>query len=91
MVLSDFLLRQKHDDSNLHEIIPISFNMQSILHDRYYNIHISGKYMVQTQSQAKCSGIKLPEVHEVGKSLDLHIHPEKQSIKPIVSKVKQVS
>ena len=31
MILSDFLSRQKHDDSNPHEIIPISFNMQSIL------------------------------------------------------------
>ena len=31
MILSDFLSRQKHDDSNLHEIIPISFNMQSLL------------------------------------------------------------
>ena len=30
MVLSDFLSRQRHDDSNPHEIIPISFNMQSI-------------------------------------------------------------
>ena len=29
MILSDFLSRQKHDDSNLHEIIPISFNMKT--------------------------------------------------------------
>ena len=27
MILSDFLSRQKNDDSNPHEIIPISFNM----------------------------------------------------------------
>ena len=40
MILSCFLSRQKHDDSNPHEIIPISFNMQSILHDRYYNMRI---------------------------------------------------
>ena len=38
MILSDFLSRQKRDDSNPHEIIPISFNMQSILQSRYYNI-----------------------------------------------------
>ena len=31
MILSDFLSRQKHDDSNPHEIIPISFNMHNIL------------------------------------------------------------
>ena len=38
MILSGFLSRQKHDDSNPHEIIPISFNMQIILHDKYYDI-----------------------------------------------------
>ena len=38
MILSDFLSRQKHDDSNPHEIILISFNMQNILQTRYYNI-----------------------------------------------------
>ena len=37
MILSDFLSRQKHDDSNLHEIT-ISFNMHNILHEKYYNI-----------------------------------------------------
>ena len=31
MILSNFLSRQKHDDSNPHEIIPISFNMQNII------------------------------------------------------------
>ena len=69
MVLSDFLYRQKHDDSNPHEIIPVSFNMQSILQTRYYNLGKENpmKYLVQTQSQAKSSGIKLPEVHGQGK------------------------
>ena len=38
MIPSDFLSRQKHDNSNPHEIIPISFNMQIILKSRYYNI-----------------------------------------------------
>ena len=65
--------------------------MQSILHDRYYNMGILGNYMVQTQSQVKSSGITLPEVHRVGKGLDLHTQPEKQTITPIVSKVKEVS
>ena len=31
MVLSDFLSRQHGDSSNLHEIIPISFNMGKVL------------------------------------------------------------
>ena len=38
MILSDFLSRQKHDDSNPHETMPISFNMKNILQSRYYNI-----------------------------------------------------
>ena len=36
MVLSDFLSRQKHDDSYPHEIIPISFNMYNTLYETYY-------------------------------------------------------
>ena len=40
MKLSDFLSRQKHNDSSPHEIIPISFNALNVLHDRYYNIGI---------------------------------------------------
>ena len=45
----------------------------------------------KTHSQAKSSGIKLPEVHGVGKGLDPHTQTEKQTIEPIVSKVKEVS
>ena len=33
-ILSDFLSRQKHENSNPHEIIPISLNMQNILQSR---------------------------------------------------------
>ena len=61
--------------------------MQGILHLRYYNLDEGrlGKYIVQTRSQAKCSGIKLPEVHGVGKKLDPNILAEKQIIKPIAT------
>ena len=38
MILSDFLLRQNGDDSNLHEIIPISFKLRTALQDKYYNL-----------------------------------------------------
>ena len=56
--------------------------MQNILQSKYYNI---GKYLVQTRSQTKSSGISLPEVHGIGKGLDLKILPEKQVIKPIIT------
>ena len=48
MTLSDFLSRQNHDDSNPHDIIPISFNMHNILHERYYNLTLTDNYLVQT-------------------------------------------
>ena len=80
MVLSDFLSRQNNDNSNPHEIIPISFNMHKALHENYYNIE---NYLVQTRSQARSSGIKLPEVHGLRKNLDPNIKPEKQHANPI--------
>ena len=55
MILSDFLSRQKHDNSNPHEIIPISFNMHNILPSKYYNIGKSEKYLVQMWSQTRSS------------------------------------
>ena len=83
MVISDFLSWQKHDDSNPHEIIPISFNIHNILYKRYYNIGKSDRYLVQTWSQTKSSRIKLPEVHGVSKNFDPNIQPEKQTIRPL--------
>ena len=57
--------------------------MPNILHERYYNIGKSERYLVQTWSQTKSSGIKLPEVHGVSKNLDPNIQPEKQAIRPL--------
>ena len=40
----------------------------------------------------KSSGIKLPEVHGIGKALDPNVQPEKQVVKPIAdTKMKEVS
>ena len=36
MILSDFLSRQEIDKSDLHEIIPISFDKKAILNDKCY-------------------------------------------------------
>ena len=52
MILSDFLSRQIEDHSNLHEVIPISFNIREILQENYHTI-ISDTYMVQTRAQEK--------------------------------------
>ena len=93
MTLSNFLSRQKQDDSNPHEIIPILFNMQKILQSRYHNIgqRKEGKYLVQTRSQTKSSGITLSEVYGIDEGIDPNIRPEKQVIKPkITSNAKNV-
>ena len=50
----------------------------SKLHDSYYN----EKYLIQTGLQARSSGIKVPEVHGMGKNLDPNLKPEKQHTIP---------
>ena len=81
MILNDFLLQQNNDDSNPNEIIPISFDMYKILEHTLENF-CNDKYLIQMQSQAKSSGIKLPEVHGVEKSLNPNLRPEKQHTFP---------
>ena len=78
MLLSDFLSRQGIDKSIPHQIIPISFDMKAILNDRYYNAEEEeeSKYLVQTCSQTKSSGIKVPEVHGAKEGVDLNLRPE---------------
>ena len=79
MILSDFLSRQDPGDEDTREIIPISFNIRSVLHDKYYNVSKNEeKYMVQTRSRMKASGVQLPEVHGSRKGLDPHKKPENQ-------------
>ena len=85
MVLSDFLSRQEGIDGDPKEIIPISFSLKSVLQDKYYNIDSEEKFMVQTRSQTKASGIRLPEVHGAKKRLDPHKIPEK--IQPPIERV----
>ena len=48
--LSDFLSRQKTDDSNPHELIPISFSLNSQVNDHFYCID-NEQYLVQTRSR----------------------------------------
>ena len=57
MVLSDFLSRQKMDDSNPHELIPISFMLRSQVDNYFYQIDNKTNqpsneiYLVQMRSQ----------------------------------------
>ena len=83
MILSDFLSRLKVNDSNLCEIIPISFSMRAVLQDKYYSLGENERYMIKTRLQTRASGVQLPEVHSSRKGLDPHKIPEKQP-QPIV-------
>ena len=57
MVLSDFLSRQKMNDSNPHEIIPISFTLKNLAHEYFYQFNSmneiseteTNKYLIQTK------------------------------------------
>ena len=81
MVLSDFLSRQDPGDEDMKEIIPISFNMKTVLQDKCYNNNDKNvdRCMVQTRSQTKASGVELPEVHGSSKRLDPYRIMEKQT------------
>ena len=78
MILSNFLSRQTHDDSNPHEIIPKSFNMYNALYEKYYSIEIEDWYLIQMQSQTKMTGIMLADIHSTKKTWDTNVLPEKQ-------------
>ena len=84
MVLSNFLSRQKTDDSNPHEIIPITFTLRSQVDNHFYQINNefdkpkTDKYLVQTRSQVKSSSIKVPEIHGANKGLNPCVKPGKQ-------------
>ena len=86
MILSDFLSRQKHDDSDPHDIIPISFNKHNVLHEKCCNLGMTDRYLVQTWLQTKSRRIKLPEVHGVKKTSNMNTLAEKQKIAPQIKK-----
>ena len=90
MVLSDFLLSQQGDDSDPHKIIPISFNMKEILKQNCCT-YTEDKFMVQTRSQNKARGVKLPAVHGTKKTLVPHEIPEKQPASTIKSRQCKIS
>ena len=89
MVLSNFLSRQKTDDSNPHELISISFLLKSQVSDHFYcidnevSVPRNDRYLVQTRSQVRSNGITLLEIHGANKGLDLPIQPGKQKTFPM--------
>ena len=72
------------DNSNAHEIIPISFTLKSLVGNHFYQINNkinqpeTSKYLIQTRSQTKSSGIKVLEIHGMNKGLNPHVKLGKQ-------------
>ena len=64
-------------------------SLKSQVSDHFYRIDNeviiprNDKYLVQTRSQVRSSGIKLPEIHDANKGLDPHVQPGKQKTFPI--------
>ena len=77
MILSDFLSRQIEDDSILHEIIPITFNIWEILQENYHHMTMD-TYNMQTRAQAKAQA-NAPTV--------LDTQPKMQKVTPKVAKL----
>ena len=67
MVLSDFLSRQHRDSSNLHEVIPISFNMGKVRQQNYQNY--TKTFLVQTRSQSKAKNARPSDTCSDAKSI----------------------
>ena len=88
-VLSDFLSRKNHNYSNPYEIIPVSFIIYQLFHEKYCDVGNIENYLVQTQSQTKSSGIKLLEVHGMRKNWDSNILPGKQHANPIKDSIEK--
>ena len=55
IILGDFPNRISVDDSNSHEIIPISFNVKDQLQEHYQ--HCTEKLKVQSRGRAKKAGV----------------------------------
>ena len=58
--------------------------MYQVLENKFHleNNSCTDKYLMQMRSQAKSTGIKLPEIHGVRKNLDPNLRPEKQHTLP---------
>ena len=89
MNFSDIFSRLNNDNSQWHK------NNAYIIHHaggtawKYYNIHETDKekYLVQTQSQIRICGTKLPVVYGIDKCVDAILKPKRQARrKPLMKK-----
>ena len=51
--------------------------MYNDLYETYYRVELTGRYLVQMQSQMKAAGVNLPEVHGTRKTIIVNMPIEK--------------
>ena len=99
MILSNFLSRQIEDNSNLHEIIPISSNICEILQENYHHM-TTDTYNVQMRAKAKAQANaptildtqpKLQEVTPEVARMPIETEEKERDIKTPLSRITQQS
>ena len=75
MILADYLSRNRNEDEDPAELIPVSF----------CKIRDIDEFCVATRALVKASGETLPEVHGVDKELDPHVMPEQQYVSKVAT------
>ena len=75
MILADYLSRNRNEDEDPADLIPVSFCKIRDIED----------FCVATRALVKASGETVPEVHGVDKELDPHITPEQQYVSKVAA------
>ena len=78
MVHSYFFSRMEGDESKLHEIIPISFHIHSILTYKCITISSNKEPGIQTRSVTKVAWVQMPKMHGVNKAVKPNFKPVEQ-------------
>ena len=90
-ILSNFPSRQKHDNSNPHDIIPISFNMHNILHEKILQLRTVGQISSANSITDKIKQDNTTwQVHSIKKILDTNSIPEKLKTNPQAKKGSEI-
>ena len=82
--------RLSHATSDLPEVIPVSFNMQTILLTEYYNIHESDKkffFFYKLDLKPLTSDTVLPKINGKDKGVDPSLRPENNKATEYTSRI----
>ena len=75
VILSDFLSRISMDKSNTHDIIPISFDLQEVLHGKYY-VHTKASAVKSSLPVGKAQGLDKTSIPHRKPDLATNVKPK---------------